>query len=138
LLRMTRVMCAVALCSGAWLGPVTPIQAATVTDTFEVTLTGTQWCDGSPKFGEKFIVKVDPKHPTINTTLTLTREDSTSTAIQATLNTQGGSPDLDAIILKGQAFPTTKTGLITQLVLAGTKSKSPRSLPDHPRASHVR
>ena len=47
---LTTVICSFALCSGAWLGTVAPAQAVTVADTFELKLTGKEWCEGNPKF----------------------------------------------------------------------------------------
>ncbi len=126
--RMAMVLCALSLSSGAWLGLVVPAQAATVIDTFEVTLTGKQWCEENPTFAEPFKVTVNPRQPAQSTILTLTQDPLNTgdrTDLHATLNTQGASPELDGIALKGRAFPSIKTGSSAQFVLSGTNPSHP-------------
>jgi hypothetical protein len=117
IIHLTMALVATACCSLAWLGTVAPSQAATVTDTFPLKVTGKEWCQGNPKFFENFNVQV-----TKNFTLTITRDvngDNDFTDIQATINTNGKSPDVDAITLNGLAFPRNKSGNQAELVLSG-------------------
>ena len=109
-------MVAVTFCGQAWLGMVAPAQAATVIDTFELTGTFKEFCEGNPKFFEtiKTVVKD-------GVTLTVTRDvngDDDFTDIQATVNNTG-SADIDAITLKGLAFPSNKAHSKEELVLSG-------------------
>jgi len=105
-------------CGGqAWLGTAVPAQAATVTDKFELKVTGKAWCEDNPKFFENFNVKVAD-----NFTLTITRDvlgTGDLTDIQATINTNGTSADIDAITLNGLAFPRNKAHSKEELVLSG-------------------
>lgn len=120
--RMTTMLCAIALGSGAWLGLVVSAQAAPVTDTFEVTLTGKQWCEGNPTFSESFKITVDSKQPAQNATLTVARDPFSTgdlTTVQATLNTQGDSPDLDAIPLKEGFSPVPRAVFLPSSLCMG-------------------
>lgn len=126
--RMVMMLCALSLGSGAWLGLVASAQAATIIDTYEVTLTGKQWCEGNPTFSEPFKVAVNPRQPAQSTTLTLTQDPQNSgdrAHLHAVLNTQGASLDLDGIALEGRAFPSTKTGGSAQIVLSGSSPANP-------------
>jgi hypothetical protein len=105
------------------LGVAWDVQAATVTDTFPATATAKEWCRGNPRFFENIHVRIHPKDPTKNTTLIFTRDPLNSgdlTNIQATINTQGGAPDIDALTMNGLAFPSNKSGSTDQFVLLGT------------------
>ena len=101
----------------AWLSPVTPAQAADpVIDTFEFKVTVKKFCEDNPKFSEtiKAVVKD-------GITLTLTRDvngDDDFTDISATIN-HTDIADIDAIILKGLAFPSNKAHSKEELVLSG-------------------
>jgi hypothetical protein len=109
-------MVAVIYCGQAWLGTVAPTQAAPVTDTFELKGTLKEWCEGNPKFSETIKTVV-----TDGVTVTLTRDvngDNDFTDIQATINNTG-SADIDAITLKGLAFPRNKAHSKEELVLSG-------------------
>jgi hypothetical protein len=100
----------------AGLGTVAPAQAA-VTDTFQLKVTGKEWCQGNPKFFENFHVKVAN-----NYTVIITRDvngDDDFTDIKATINTNSASADIDAITMKGLAFPRNKSGSKAELVLSG-------------------
>ncbi|MEO6308514.1 MAG: hypothetical protein ABIO96_02785 [Nitrospiraceae bacterium] len=116
--RLTNITTAICFFTGlAWLGTVAPSQAATVTDTFQLKMTGKEWCQGNPKFFENFNIK-----GANNFTLTVTRDvngDNDFTDIQATINTNSEDPEIDAITLKGLAFPRNKSGSKAELVLSG-------------------
>jgi hypothetical protein len=117
---LTMTMVAVTFCGQAWLGTGAPAQAATVTDTFELKVTIKEWCQGNPKFFENINVKVAD-----NSTLTVTRDvlgTNDFTDIQATINTNGGSADIDAMTLNGLAFPRNTSGSKAELVLSGVNS----------------
>lgn len=114
--QLTMAIAAMTFCSQAWMGAVAPAQAATVTDTFEVKVTGKQWCQGDPKFFETFKVRVAE-----NVTFTITRDvlgTDDLTDIQATID-NSGSPDLDAITINGRIFPRNKSGSKAELALSG-------------------
>jgi hypothetical protein len=102
----TTPIVSLALFSLVWLSSLAPALAATVTDTFQATLTGTEWCRNDPKFVETMHVKT-----TDGMTLTLTR-DVLNTGdlidIQATMNTHGDNATIDAIALNGQAHSNGK------------------------------
>jgi hypothetical protein len=102
---------ALALVSLLWLSSLAPALAATVTDTFQLKLTGKEWCRNDPKFFDTINVKA-----TEGATVTLKRDGS---GIQATINTNGGNATIDALTLKGRALPANKSGSIAQLVLSG-------------------
>src|SRR4029077_14989370 len=98
---------AMTLYSQAGLGTGASAQAATVTDTFRVRATGKEGCQGNPKLFENISVRIHPKDPTKNSTLTITRDPLNTgdlTDIQAKVNNTG-SADIDAITMKGLAFP---------------------------------
>ena len=100
-----------------WLCSPILAQAATITDTLLFKGPGKEWCQGNPKFVEAFTVK-----PSAGTLLTLTQDPlgtGAVTTIQATIFTNGGSADFDAITLKGLAFPSNKSHRTAQLVLFG-------------------
>ena len=99
---------------------LSPAQAATVTDTFALKLTIKQWCQGNPNRFENMTVKIDPKNPSVNTTLMIRRDDSDPTNIvEATINTQGGNADIDAITLRGKGVPRNKAKRKGEFVLSG-------------------
>jgi len=100
------------------LGLVLDVQADPVTETFSLKATGKEWCRENPRFFETFHAKAKD-----GITLTITRDplntdDLTNT--QATIDTQGGAPDIDAMTLNGLAFPTNNSGHKDQFVLLGT------------------
>ena len=104
----------------AWLGLGAPAQAATVIDTFELKGTFKEFCEGNPKFIETIKWGV-----TDGVTLIVTRDvngDGDFTDIAATIN----NPDahIDAIILKGLAFPSNKAHSKEELVLSGVNPGS--------------
>ena len=114
--NLAMAMLAVTFCSQAWLDTVPPAQAAPVTDTFELKVTTKEFCEGNPKFFETIKAVV-----TDGVTITITRDvngDDDFTDIQATINNTG-SADIDAIILKGLAFPRNKARSKAELVLSG-------------------
>ena len=116
--RLARVTVSLTLSGLAWLGSSMPVQAATITDTFEFKGTVKEWCQGNPKFVEAFAIKAKD-----GVTLTLTQDllgTGDITDIQATIFTNGGSADFDAITLKGLAFPSNKAHSVAQLILFGT------------------
>lgn len=129
--RTTRYLRAVlvVMCAGvAWLGNSTDAKATQITDTFEVTMTGKQWCEGNPALFEGFKIRVTPNHPEQNTKFEFMQDPQNIgdlTDIQATLDTQGASPELDAMTLKGRAFPNNKAGRLVQFVLSGTNPNQP-------------
>jgi hypothetical protein len=90
-----------ALFSLVWLGSLALALAATATDTFQATLTGTEWCRNDPKFLETINVKIlDGK------TLTLARNVLNTgdlTDFQTIMNRHGDKATLDAMTLNGQA-----------------------------------
>jgi hypothetical protein len=112
-IHVTMAMVAVTFCSQAWLGPVAPAQAATVTDTFELKATAKEWCQGNPKFFETIHAKVAD-----HVTFTLTRD---LTDIEAKINNTG-STDIDAITMNGLAFPRNKSGRTEEFVLSGVNA----------------
>jgi hypothetical protein len=122
LAKMMPVMIFFACWSWVGFGVPTPAQAATKTDTFQLKLTGKRWCDANPKFSEPFTVRINPKDPATNTILTIKRDPQNTgdlTEVQATINTHGGSADLDATTLNGEAFLTNKAGKKAEFVLSG-------------------
>ena len=83
--------------------------------------TGKEWCQGNPKFFENISVRIRPKDPTKNSTLTITRDPLNTgdlTDIQAKINNTG-SADIDAITMNGLAFPRNKSGRTEEFVLSG-------------------
>lgn len=104
-------------CTLAWLGPVAPALAAAVTDTFQLKLTGKEWCRGDPKFFEPIKVKA-----TEGATITLNHD---GTDIQASINTHGGNATIDVLTLNGRALPANKSDSIAQLVLSGRDPGNP-------------
>jgi len=105
------------------LGVAPDVQAVTMTDTFPLKATGNEWCRDNPRFFENFHIRIHPEEPTKNSTLTITRDPLNSgdlTNIEATINTNGKNLDIDAMTLKGLAFPTNKSGHSDQFVLLGT------------------
>ncbi len=126
--RCIRAALAVTCVGMAWLGSFPYANAAQVADTFVVALTGKQWCEGNPALSEMFKVRVNPKHPEQNTQLVFTQDPQDTgdlTEIQAILDTQGASPELDEMTLKGRAFPSNKAGRLVQFVLSGTNPNQP-------------
>ena len=102
---------------------VAPDVHAAMTDTFPLKATGTEWCRDNPRFFETFHIRIHPENPAKNTILTITRDPLTSgdlTNLQATINTQGRAPDIDAMTLNGLAFPSNKSGHKDQFILLGT------------------
>ena len=100
----------------AWLGTVATSQAAPVTDTFQFKGILKEWCEGNPKFSETITTVV-----TDGVTVTITRDvngDGDFTDIQATINNTGNA-DIDAITLKGLAFPRNNAHSEEELVLSG-------------------
>ncbi len=119
----TRPIVALALVSLVWLSSLAPALAATVTDTFLLTLRGTEWCRDNPKFFDTIKVKAKD-----GVTLTLTRDVLNTgdlTDIQAIINTHGDNATIDAITLNGRAFPVNKVGSPAQLVLSGRDPGNP-------------
>jgi hypothetical protein len=116
---LTMAMVAVTFCSQAWLGPVAPAQAATVTDTFQFKATTKEWCQGNPKFSETINAKAAD-----HVTFTITRDVLNTgdfTDIQAKINNTG-SADIDAITMNGLAFPRNKSGRPEEFVLSGVNA----------------
>ena len=113
----TTPLVALALCSLLWLSSLAPVLAATVTDTFPLTLTGTERCRDDSKFVETVKWKIlDGK------TLTLKRDVLNTgdlTDIQATINTHGDNATIDVITLNGRAFLANTLGSTAKLVLSG-------------------
>jgi hypothetical protein len=100
-MRQTATLCSLVLFIFLGLDFLSRALAATITDTFQLKLTGTERCRNDPKFLEPIHVKIlDGK------TLTLTR-DVLNTGdlidIQATMNTHGDKATINAIALIGQA-----------------------------------
>ena len=102
-----------------YLGIAPDAQAATITDTFELGLTGKEWCRNDPKFFETFKNKI--AH---GDTLTVTREvpdNGGVTNILANIKTKNGeNATVDAITMNGLAFPRNKSGMKAELALSGT------------------
>ena len=120
LTAFTTPIVALALCSLLWLSSLAPALAATVTDTFQLKLTGTERCRNNPNFVEPFKVKF-----TEGATLALTRDDiGVLTDVQATLDNTGNAT-IDAIALTGRAFPKNAAGLKAELVLSGRDPGNP-------------
>ena len=122
LVKMTPVMISIACWSWLGFGVPAPAQAATKTDTFQLKLTGKRWCDDNPKFSEPFTVRINPKDPATNTILTIKRDPQNTgdlSDVQVTINTHGGSADLDATTLNGEAFLSNKSGNKAEFVLSG-------------------
>ena len=97
----TMPIVSLALFSLVWLSNLAPALAATVTDTFQATLTGIERCRNDPKFLETMNVKT-----TDSMAVTLTRDVLNTgdlTDIQATMNTHGDKARLDAMTLNGRA-----------------------------------
>ncbi len=116
-------MVALALVSLLWLSSLAPARAASVTDTFPLTVTGTERCRNDPKFVEPIHVKTKSGE-----TITFKRDVLNTgdlTDIQATINTNGGNATIDAITLNGRAFPVNKSGSLVQFVLSGTDPGNP-------------
>jgi len=114
--RFTYLAMTAVICCQVWLGTTATAPAAPVTDTFEFKGTLKEWCEGNPKFSETTKTVV-----TDGVTVTLTRDvngDNDFTDIQATIN-NSGSADIDAITLKGLAFPRNKAHSKEELVLSG-------------------
>ena len=97
------------------LSSLAPALAAPVTDTFLLTLTGTERCRNDPKFVEPIRVKAKE-----GVTITFTRDvlGTDPTDVQAKFNNSGNAT-IDAITLNGRAFLTNKSGSIAQLALSG-------------------
>jgi hypothetical protein len=99
-MRQTATRCSLILVILLGLDFLSRALAATVTDTFQATLTGTEWCRNDPKFLETIHVKIlDGK------TLTLTRDVLNTgdlTDFQTIMNTHGDKATLDAMTLNGQ------------------------------------
>ena len=115
--QLTTATVALTLSGLAWLGSPISAQAATITDTFQLKVAVKEWCQGNPKFFETFTVKAKD-----GATVTLIQDPlgtGAVTTIQATIFTNGGSADFDAITLKGLAFPSNKSHRTAQLVLFG-------------------
>jgi len=108
-----------ALLGFLYLGIAPDAQAATITDTFELGLTGKEWCRNDPKFFETFKNKI--AH---GDTLTVTREvpdNGGVTNILANIKTKNGeNATVDAITMNGLAFPRNKSGMKAELALSGT------------------
>ncbi len=87
-------------------GMAAPALAAPVQDIFEVKATTKEWCEGNPKFSEIVSVKIDPRNPAYNVTVTFTRDaDNTDDSTDVSLKINNtGSADFDAITLNGLAF----------------------------------
>lgn len=123
LTQLTMAILAVTFCSQTWIGAIAPAQAAAVTDTFELKATIKEFCEGNPKFFENFKII-----PAFNVTLTITRDVlgiGDLTDIQATINTNGASADIDAIPMNGLAFPRNKSGTKAELALSGVNPGNP-------------
>jgi hypothetical protein len=87
-----------------------------VTDTFQLKVTGTEWCRNDPKFFDTIHVKT-----TEGITITVKRDvlgTGDLTDIQATIN-DSGNATIDAITLNGRALSANKAGSIAKLVLSG-------------------
>jgi hypothetical protein len=111
---------ALALCSLLWLSSLAPALAATVTETFQLKLTGTERCRDNPNFVEPFTVKFKE-----GATLALTRDDTgVLTDVQATIGNSGNAT-LDAIALTGRAFDKNTSGRKAELALSGRDPGNP-------------
>ena len=120
---LTAPIVALALVNLLWLSSLAPALATTVTDTFPLKLTGTEWCRNDPKFVEPIKVKT-----TDGMTVSLTHHaliNADPTDIQATIDTHGDKATIDAITLHGRALRANKAGLTAQLVLSGTDPGNP-------------
>ncbi|MEP6936419.1 MAG: hypothetical protein ABI988_21155 [Nitrospirota bacterium] len=105
-----------------WLDSPIPAQAAPIIDTFELKAPVKEWCQGNPKFFETFTVKAKD-----GVTVTFTQDPLNTgdvTTIHATINNTG-SADIDAITMKGLAFPRNQSGHSAELVLSGTNPGNP-------------
>jgi len=105
-----------------WLSSLAPALAATVTDTFPLTLTGTERCRNDPKFVEAIHVKTKD-----GATITFTRDVLNTgdlTDIQAKVNNSGNAT-IDAMTLNGRALLANKAGSVAQVVLSGTDPGNP-------------
>ena len=118
----TTPIVSLALFSLVWLSSLAPALAATVTDTFPLTLTGTERCRNDPKFVEPIHVKTKD-----GATITFTRDVLSTgdlTDIQAKVNNSGNAT-IDAMTLNGRALLANKAGSIAQVVLSGTDPGNP-------------
>lgn len=107
---------------------VTPAQATTITDTFDLQLTFKEWCQDNPKYFETFNVKINRSNPSDNTTVTITRDllnTGDLTDIQATIETHGRSADQEAIVLKGTIVLRNPAGRKAEFALSGVNPGTP-------------
>lgn len=107
---------------------VTPAQATTISDTFDLKLTFKEWCQGNPKFFETFNVKINRRDPSVNTTVIITRDPNNTgdlTDIQATIDTQGRSADQEAIVLRGTIVLSNPAGRKAEFALSGVNPGNP-------------
>lgn len=103
-----------ALVSVMWLSDVGQVQAATISDMFELKAAFKEWCKGNPRFADPFTAKVSDGF-----TITFTRDDSSPSDLRGAINTNGVSQDIDAIPLSGKAFYSNKTQNKLEFVLRG-------------------
>lgn len=106
------------LVSGMWLGAAAPAQA--ISDEFELKATFKERCKENPRFVDPVTIKVSDGFR-----VTFTRDDSNPTHLQATIDTQGVSPDIDAIPLAGRAHFSNKTQSALQFTLSGVNPGNP-------------
>ena len=125
--RLARPTIAIFSILSAWIAllAVAPVQATVLTDTFDLKLTSKEWCQGNPMFVENVNVKIDVNNPSASTTITITRDDSTPTVIQAKIDTHGGSADVDAMTLSGTSVPSNRSGNRAEFVLSGENPSNP-------------
>ncbi len=112
------ILLSLALVGVMWLGAAAPARA--ITDTFELKATFKERCKENPRFVDPFTVKVSDGF-----TITFTRDDSNPTHLQATINTDGVSPDIDAIPLAGRAHFSNKTLSKVEFVVSGVNPGNP-------------
>jgi hypothetical protein len=109
-----------ALASLLWLGSLAPALAATVTDTFQLKLIGTERCRNNPNFVEPFTVKFKE-----GATLALTRDDTgVLTDVQATIDNSNNAT-IAAITLNGRAFFKNTSKSKAELALSGRDPGNP-------------
>ena len=107
---------------------MTPVQAATRTDTFQLKMVDKRWCETNPKFFENITIKISQKDPATNAIFTIKRDPQNTgdlTQVQATIDTKGRSADLDAMTLNGEAFFINKSHNKLELVLSGVNPGNP-------------
>ena len=106
------------LVSVMWVGAAA--SAEVITDTFELKATFKEWCKGNPRFVDPFTAKVSDGF-----TITFTRDDGNPTHLQVSINTDGVSPDIDAITLAGRAHFRNAAQSKLEFALSGVNPSNP-------------